>query len=142
MVLFHSQHDLILDYVATQEWIFDDPGSSPRLLRFRSGHYRPPTSVLHYGTNGRSILSAGQDRAFRVFSTIQDQQSKELSQGHVKKKVRTELVDNNDNKTFWPTWAVGAFFRGVRCIHVNHVRFHQPLSLRSQDIFVKGGKQP
>ncbi|KAJ1477035.1 WD40-repeat-containing domain protein, partial [Baffinella frigidus] len=35
-----------------------------------------------------TILSAGLDRSFRMFSTIQDQQSRELSQGHMAKKAK------------------------------------------------------
>lgn len=68
-------------------WIFDSIDGEARLLRFRSGHSAPPTCMRYYG-NGHHILSAGQDRAFRVFSTIQDQQSKELSQGHVAKRAK------------------------------------------------------
>lgn len=33
-------------------------------------------------------LGVEQDQSFRVFSTIQDQQSKELSQGHVKRRAK------------------------------------------------------
>ena len=33
-------------------------------------------------------MSAGDDRALRVFSTIQDQQSKELSQSHVERRAK------------------------------------------------------
>jgi hypothetical protein len=29
--------------------------------------------------------------------------------------------DDDDEKPVWPTWAVGALFRGVRCIHITHV---------------------
>ena len=29
--------------------------------------------------------------------------------------------DDNKNKPVWPTWAVGALFRSVRRIHINHV---------------------
>jgi len=36
--------------------------------------------------------------------------------------------DHDDNKPAWPTWAVGALFRGARC--------------RSRDILVKGRKHP
>jgi U3 small nucleolar RNA-associated protein 21 len=61
-------------------WIFDTSDSEARLLRFRSGHSAPPTCIRYYG-NGGHILSGGLDRSFRVFSTIQDQQSRELSQG-------------------------------------------------------------
>jgi hypothetical protein len=27
--------------------------------------------------------------------------------------------DDDDNEPVWPTWAVGACFRGARCIHIN-----------------------
>ena len=33
---------------------------------------------------------------------------------------------------------MGALFRGARCIHISHVCFHIPLSLRSWDILVEG----
>jgi hypothetical protein len=33
-------------------------------------------------------------------------------------------MDYDDNKPVWLTWAVGALFRDVRCIHMNHVCFH------------------
>ncbi|KAJ7294300.1 hypothetical protein O6H91_Y267700 [Diphasiastrum complanatum] len=78
-------------------WIFDSSDGEARLLRFRSGHSAPPTCIQYYG-NGRHILSAGQDRAFRVFSTIQDQQSRELSQGHVSKRARKLKLKEEDVK--------------------------------------------
>ena len=62
-----------------KQWIFDGSDEAGRLLRFRSGHSTPPTTLVHYG-QGERLLSAGMDRAFRVFSVIQDQQSRELSQ--------------------------------------------------------------
>ncbi|KAK1413287.1 hypothetical protein QVD17_35059 [Tagetes erecta] len=68
-------------------WIFDTTDGDPRLLRFRSGHSAPPLCIRFYA-NGRHILSAGQDRAFRLFSVIQDQQSRELSQRHVTKRAK------------------------------------------------------
>ncbi|XP_024982989.1 U3 small nucleolar RNA-associated protein 21 homolog [Cynara cardunculus var. scolymus] len=68
-------------------WIFDTSDGDPRLLRFRSGHSAPPLCIRFYA-NGRHILSAGQDRAFRLFSVIQDQQSRELSQRHVTKRAK------------------------------------------------------
>ncbi|XP_024544156.1 WD repeat-containing protein 36 [Selaginella moellendorffii] len=68
-------------------WIFDSLDGDARLLRYRSGHSAPPTCIRYYG-EGRCILSGGQDRAFRLFSTIQDQQSRELSQGNVTKRAK------------------------------------------------------
>ncbi|CAL1380098.1 unnamed protein product [Linum trigynum] len=68
-------------------WIFDTSDGEPRLLRFRSGHSAPPLCIRFYA-NGRHILSAGQDRAFRLFSVIQDQQSRELSQHHISKRAK------------------------------------------------------
>ncbi|XP_073525647.1 WD repeat-containing protein 36-like [Phyllobates terribilis] len=68
-------------------WIFDTSDGEPRLLRFRSGHSAPPLCIRFYA-NGRHILSAGQDRAFRLFSVVQDQQSRELSQRHVSRRAK------------------------------------------------------
>lgn len=68
-------------------WVFDTSDGDPRLLRFRSGHSAPPLCIRFYA-NGRHILSAGRDRAFRLFSVIQDQQSRELSQGHISKRAK------------------------------------------------------
>ncbi|KAG0564859.1 hypothetical protein M758_8G142100 [Ceratodon purpureus] len=78
-------------------WIFDTSDGEGRLLRFRNGHSAPPTCVRYYG-NGRHILSAGQDRSFRVFSTIQDQQSRELSQGHLQKRARSAHIKEEELK--------------------------------------------
>ncbi|KAK3017295.1 hypothetical protein RJ639_006399 [Escallonia herrerae] len=75
-------------------WIFDTSDGDPRLLRFRSGHSAPPLCIRFYA-NGRHILSAGQDRAFRLFSVIQDQQSRELSQRHVSKRAKKLRVKQN-----------------------------------------------
>ena len=36
--------------------------------------------------------------------------------------------DYDDDKPVWPTWAVGALFRGARHIHINHACFHIPPS--------------
>ncbi|ACO69869.1 predicted protein [Micromonas commoda] len=72
---------------ALKQWIFDNADGTGRLLRFRAGHSAPPTHVEFYG-EGLRILSAGDDRALRVFSTIQDQQSKELSQSHVERRAK------------------------------------------------------
>jgi hypothetical protein len=45
--------------------------------------------------------------------------------------------DDDDDKPVWPTWAVGALFRGARRIHINRECFHiTPPSLRSQDIII------
>lgn len=72
---------------ALKSWIFDGPDGAPRLLRFRSGHAAPPTLVRHYA-DGKRLLSGGQDRAFRCFSTVQDAQSRELSQRHTERRAK------------------------------------------------------
>jgi U3 small nucleolar RNA-associated protein 21 len=72
---------------AVKMWIFDQDDGSARLLRSRNGHSAPPTRVRYYSQH--TLLSAGQDRSFRIFSTIQDQQSRELSQGRVEKKAQS-----------------------------------------------------
>ncbi|CAD6336104.1 unnamed protein product [Miscanthus lutarioriparius] len=78
-------------------WIFDSNDGDARLLRFRSGHSAPPRCIRFYG-NGKCILSAGQDRAFRLFSVIQDQQSRELSQRHVAKRAKRLRVKEEEIK--------------------------------------------
>ncbi|KAF5822356.1 putative transcription factor WD40-like family [Helianthus annuus] len=78
-------------------WIFDTTDGDPRLLRFRSGHSAPPLCIKFYA-NGRHILSAGQDRAFRLFSVVQDQQSRELSQRHVTKRAKKLKVKEEEIK--------------------------------------------
>ncbi|XP_078434530.1 transducin family protein / WD-40 repeat family protein [Wolffia australiana] len=78
-------------------WIFDTSDGEARLLRFRSGHSSPPLCIRFYG-NGRRVLSAGQDRAFRLFSVVQDQQSRELSQHHVTKRAKQLKVKEEEIK--------------------------------------------
>lgn len=80
-----------------KQWVFDGVDGSARLLRFRSGHAAPPTVVRHYGS-GRLLLSAGQDRAFRAFSTIQDQQSRELSQHHTQRRAKRLKIEERELK--------------------------------------------
>ena len=36
--------------------------------------------------------------------------------------------DDNDTKPVWPTWVVGALFRGAKRIHINRICFHIPPS--------------
>ena len=43
-------------------------------------------------------MGAGQDRAFRVFSVIQDQQSREVSQGHIAHRAKRMRVAQEDLK--------------------------------------------
>ncbi|BDA46919.1 probable guanine nucleotide-binding protein subunit beta-like protein at C-terminar half [Coccomyxa sp. Obi] len=83
---------------ALKQWVFDSADGSARLLRFRSGHAAPPTCLKYYGETGTRLLSAGQDRAFRMFSVIQDQQSSELSQGHIASRAKRLKVDNQELK--------------------------------------------
>eukprot|EP01006_Ploeotia_vitrea_P044076 TRINITY_DN66802_c6_g1_i1.p1 TRINITY_DN66802_c6_g1~~TRINITY_DN66802_c6_g1_i1.p1 ORF type:complete len:1154 (+),score=620.96 TRINITY_DN66802_c6_g1_i1:18-3479(+) len=84
-------------------WIFDQADHSGRLLRQRAGHSLPPHRVRFYsntqgtgagmGTGNEAdsasstILSAGQDRALRVFSIIRDRNAAELSQGSLQSRA-------------------------------------------------------
>ena len=91
-------------------WIFDQSDGSARLLRSREGHTAPPVRLRYYGgetmasladgADGHSaqILSAGRDRAFRMFHAIRDCQSREMSQGHVVKRARKLHVNASDLK--------------------------------------------
>lgn len=80
-----------------KQWVFDGADATARLLRFRSGHSAPPTVVAHYA-EGLRLLSAGADRAFRVFSSIQDQQSRELSQKHAARRAKKARVREEEVK--------------------------------------------
>jgi len=82
---------------AIKQWVFDGADAAARLLRFRSGHSAPPSVVAHYA-EGLRLLSAGADRAFRVFSSIQDQQSRELSQHHTARRAKRLRVREEEVK--------------------------------------------
>ena len=70
-----------------KEWIFDREDGDARLLRFRAGHSKPPTSVSFYG-EGKKLLAAGSDRTLRFFHAFRDQQNIELSQKNVSKRAK------------------------------------------------------
>ena len=75
-----------------KEWIFDSPHSLiPRLLRQRSGHSAPPTTLTFYDPQqSHFLLSASQDRTLWSVSLRNDAQSFEISQGKagVSRKVK------------------------------------------------------
>ncbi|GLC36521.1 hypothetical protein PLESTM_000455900 [Pleodorina starrii] len=83
---------------SVKHWVFDSADAMPRMLRFRAGHAAPPTIVRHYGQGGLRLLSAGCDRSFRVFSVHQDQQSRELSQGHTARRAKRLKVRQEELK--------------------------------------------
>lgn len=56
-----------------------------RCLRYRSGHYKPPTELHFLGEDARFLLSAGSDKALRFFSILKDNQNFEFSQGSTQK---------------------------------------------------------
>lgn len=60
--------------------------------------YRANRHALCPRTQGLRLLSAGADRAFRVFSTIQDQQSRELSQGHTARRAKRLKVGSTRSR--------------------------------------------
>lgn len=74
---------------ALNVWIFDQPDGSARLLRNRAGHAQPPTKIRFCGTSS-NILSGSQDRTFRYFSTVRDQRTREMSQGHFQSKTNNK----------------------------------------------------
>jgi U3 small nucleolar RNA-associated protein 21 len=106
---------------AIQCWLFEGTSSSScssssfsslessnaRLLKSRRGHQLPPTRIRYYGNaqfmhrqdgTACQILSAGQDRSFRLFHTARTQQSAELSQGHIAKKAKKLHVSETSLK--------------------------------------------
>ncbi|XP_070537319.1 WD repeat-containing protein 36-like [Ptychodera flava] len=68
-------------------WIFDMPDGGGRLLRQRCGHYAPPDKIKFYGSDGKDILSAGQDSTLKSFSTEHDRQNKNFGQATMNKKL-------------------------------------------------------
>jgi U3 small nucleolar RNA-associated protein 21 len=68
-------------------WIFDQADGTARLLRFRSGHSKPP-KIIRFYTTSSMMLTVGSDRTLRFFSTVKDQRSREFSQGHIQSSAR------------------------------------------------------
>jgi len=68
-------------------WIFDMADGGGRLLRYREGHSAPPSKIRFYGSQGRNILSAGQDSSMRVFSTITDILNKSFGHASYNRKL-------------------------------------------------------
>ncbi|KAJ2794578.1 rRNA-processing protein utp21 [Coemansia guatemalensis] len=52
--------------------------------------------IRYYGEDGRTILSAGRDRALRFFSVFRDSQSTEMSQGSLGRESRARRISVND----------------------------------------------
>lgn len=57
------------------------------MLKFRTGHHAPPSTIRYYGEDGKQILTTGRDRALRYTSVVRDSRSHELSQGSLIKKA-------------------------------------------------------
>jgi U3 small nucleolar RNA-associated protein 21 len=120
---------------AIKMWIFDHADQKPRLLRERSGHSRPPRRIRYYGDGtkaGNVIVSAGSDRSLRIFSTVQEQQSRELSQGHLKKSAKRLRMSEHQLK-------LPSIFHFDSCTtasvsSVVHVRWWQLVSLTSSHL--------
>lgn len=55
-------------------------------------------ALVKCGMESGGLMGAGQDRAFRVFSVIQDQQSREVSQGHIAHRAKRMRVAQEDLK--------------------------------------------
>lgn len=72
---------------SSQQYHFETPSSQPTLLKSRSGHQAPPNLIRYYGEDGKSILTAGRDRALRLTSVVRDSRSAELSQGESSRLV-------------------------------------------------------
>ena len=70
-----------------KQWAFDSPTAVPRLLKSRTGHHSPLTSIRYYGQDGKQILTASRDRSLRYTSVVRDSRSFELSQGSVVSKA-------------------------------------------------------
>ncbi|KAG9293369.1 hypothetical protein G9A89_007615 [Geosiphon pyriformis] len=83
---------------SVKEWIFDGTDGLPRMLKSRSGHHAPPTTIRYCDNNGHFILSAARDKSLRAFSVVRDSQSVELSQGSLSKKSKNLELKHDDMK--------------------------------------------
>ncbi|CAG9464933.1 unnamed protein product [Pedinophyceae sp. YPF-701] len=86
---------------AIHQWVLDNDDGSARRLRGIAGHAAPPSRVAYCtgpGMAGLRVLSGGDDRSLRVSSTVQDHQSRELSQGKVESRAKRLKVAAEDLK--------------------------------------------
>ncbi|CAM9879754.1 unnamed protein product, partial [Phaeothamnion confervicola] len=89
---------------ALKMWVFDAADGTARLLRGREGHSAPPRRVRYVGggiasaaaggegAEALAVLSAGEDQTFRLFHTVRDCLSAELSQKALLKVNRKHEV--------------------------------------------------
>lgn len=77
-----------------KEYLFES--SEYRCLRYRSGHYKPPSTVRFYGDGSKFLVSAGSDRSLRFSSIFKDNQNFEFSQGSVQKIALKLKVNEED----------------------------------------------
>jgi U3 small nucleolar RNA-associated protein 21 len=73
---------------AVRQWVFDQADNTGRLLRQRAGHSGAPCLVRFY--DDKVVLSAGHDRALRMFHLVRDQMSAEFSQGALERQARMQ----------------------------------------------------
>ena len=92
---------------AVKAWVFDGHDGSGRMLRERRGHDKPPNNIRYLqevdgvkrmtdGTDARTceIITTGEDRTVRVFSTARSQVDVEWSQGKgLEKKAKGMNID-------------------------------------------------
>ena len=80
-----------------KQWAYDQSDGSSRLLKFRCGHSKPPNLVTFYA-DGKRIFASGSDRSLRIWSTIQDQQSKEFSQSRTASRAKRMRIHEEELK--------------------------------------------
>ncbi|XP_004530020.1 WD repeat-containing protein 36 [Ceratitis capitata] len=68
-------------------WIFDMPDNGARMLRIREGHTGPPLCIRYHGNSGTMILSAGEDSALRVFSTVTESFNRSMGKASYNRRV-------------------------------------------------------
>jgi len=74
-----------------KQWIFDNRNNC-RILKERTGHYKPPTNCLFFDSTW--LLTTGPDQMLRLNHAYRDQQNQEFSQGKItcisEKSLRTQ----------------------------------------------------
>lgn len=93
-------HAVSLYLMGYHQW----PAGCLKWMQSSKGHNNTMSSPiptpwwLPFPLQGLRLLSAGIDKGFRLFSTIQDQQSRELSQKNVKARAKKSKVSEDEIK--------------------------------------------
>jgi hypothetical protein len=126
-------------YEAPDVSLMSSPGVDAEALDVRLLPRLPPHQDLHRYTASRSIGTA-------ILYPTQNPKTLTTTKYQTKdRNTNTRRIErrpgDDDDKLVWPTWAVGALFRGRDALtQISYMFSHTP-SLRSRDISLRGQKE-